>query len=371
MYESIAKFLNENLVVAGSIIVLTVGAAIGFLLIWMMMFSINQQKILRSDKTFENFIKDKVNSIVYSASTGSMNIELAQLRDYMGQNTSSYDVFSEAFFEILNSEEAQNEASQKNLFHLLDSIEPIKFYSRMLKRGTAFEKAHACRMLANYAAEDQIKEIEKLLSSKNQELSYSAAMALSKLGDEESVSRFVIGCKDNFRLSRRLVLQLLGEYNDDIKSLANLVFRECDEHTKATVIKSIAKYNFIEFEDIYLESLKSKNATLRVAAILALGNFCDPKYEAYITKAFVDRVWIVRNAAIKALGMINTETAVDIVARATSDPEWWVRYNAAKTLIAMNGGLEAIESILQKYDTYASDAIKYALYRDYSRTETA
>ena len=159
-------------------------------------------------------------------------------------------------------------------------------------------------------------------------------------------------------------MQVLGEYSEDIKNLAGMIMKECDEYTKANVIKSIAKYNFEEFAEIYLEALRSKNATLRVAAAQAIGSFGDEKYERNLIIAANDRMWIVRNAAVKALGNINSARALEAVARATSDGEWWVRYNAAKTLITMRDGMASIDNILSKYDEYASDAIKYVLYRE-------
>jgi len=295
-----------------------------------------------------------------------MDVEAKNLRAYIEGYEDRYKVMSERFLKILSGITDANKIDERRqlaLFKILQITDPIGFYGKKLKTGSRYERAHACRMLADFDAVDEIKNIERQLSSKDAELSYNAAMALSKLGDESAVSKFIIGCNENHNFSHRIVLQLLGEYNEDIKSLAGLIFRECDDYIKASVIKSISKYKFAEFEDIYLSSLKSRNVSLRVAATAALGALCNPKYERALIVTSNDKFWIVRNAAVKALGSLGSEDAVTAVVRALSDVEWWVRYNAARTLIKMEGGLEKIEAVLKGMDFYAADALKYALYR--------
>ena len=51
------------------------------------------------------------------------------------------------------------------------------------------------------------------------------------------------------------------------------------------------------------------------------------------------------------------------------DKEWWVRQTAANALIDMNVSISEIEDVLSGYDKYASDAVKYALYRSIDMNE--
>ncbi len=305
-------------------------------------------------------------SIINAPSEHTLNDELNQLAKSMGNNRENFDALSAVFFKNLEKAQDGDERLQLALFKILKTVEPVRFYTKLLDSRSPYDKAHACRMLADYSVGEQAKNIEQYLDSDNMELAFSSAMALSKLGNEEGVLKFVASCKDNYRISKRLVCQLLGEYTEDIRVLASLIFTDCDDYTKATVIKSIAKYNIEDFVGIYLEALESKNANLRVAAVTALGNFGDARFESELVSAASDRMWIVRNAAVKALGSLDTLTATETVSRATSDSEWWVRYNATKTLIGMKDGLEYVDEILGKYDNFASDAIKYVLYRDFS-----
>lgn len=334
--------------------------------VWLYFHARRQENLRASLASYRFYIAEKINSILNSPSENSLRYEISQLKEYIGNSKNNYDIFSELFFEKIMLEENQTEEQQIILVRMLESIDPMRFYANLLKKGSSYEKAHACRIIADFGADRYLKDIEKYLHAKNPVLSYNAAMALSKLGDEEGVSKFLIDCKDNFRLSRRLVVQMLSEYNEDIKSLARIIFLDCDDYTKANVIKSIAKYNFEDFQDVYLQSLKSKNATLRVAAVSALGNFANIKFEMPLVRAANDKIWIVRNAAVKALGKLDSPKALEMVTRATSDIEWWVRYNAAKTLINMTDGMEGVDKILNKNDAYAQDAVKYALYRDFT-----
>ena len=72
---------------------------------------------------------------------------------------------------------------------------------------------------------------------------------------------------------------------------------------------------------------------------------------------------MVRSAAVKGLQKLGTPTAVQGVKEATKDKEWWVRQAAAYSLIDMNVNISELEDVLGGYDKYASDAVKYALYR--------
>ena len=60
---------------------------------------------------------------------------------------------------------------------------------------------------------------------------------------------------------------------------------------------------------------------------------------------------------------LGTPAAIQGVKKATKDKEWWVRQAAAYSLIDMNVNIGEIEEVLGGYDKYASDAMKYALYR--------
>ena len=346
------------------VIVVSVGVALFlFECIWIYSMAKKQEKNhIESEINYRRII-DLFDSIISSPGDSESRKKAAQLKKHLGDSVENFDIFCEKFFDQLNKTNPEDERKQRVLFDLLDVVDPMGFYSKLLRSGSKYKRAHACRKLADFEVGDEIKNIERFLSSKDSELSYNAAMALSQLGVEQGVSKYVVGCRENYQFSHRVLLQLFGEYNEDIKSLASLIFKECDDYIKATVIKSIAKYRFADFEYIYLSALRSKNTTMRVAGLAALGALKNEKYEQEIIRAANDKMWIVRNAAVKALGDIGTPGAVETIVRAISDIEWWVRYNAARTLVNMENGLEHIERILQGYDTYASDAMKYTLYR--------
>ena len=79
--------------------------------------------------------------------------------------------------------------------------------------------------------------------------------------------------------------------------------------------------------------------------------------------------WVVRSAAVRGLQRLGTPAAVQGVKEATGDKEWWVRQAAAGSLIDMNVNISEIEDVLGGYDKYASDAVKYALYRSVDMKE--
>ena len=102
---------------------------------------------------------------------------------------------------------------------------------------------------------------------------------------------------------------------------------------------------------------------MRRACVKALGSLADPANEHTLLTAARDRDWVVRCAAVKGLQRLGTPAAVQGVKEATKDKEWWVRQAAAYSLIDMKVNIAEIEDVLGGYDKYASDAMKYALYR--------
>lgn len=102
---------------------------------------------------------------------------------------------------------------------------------------------------------------------------------------------------------------------------------------------------------------------MRIACIKALGELADPDNEQILLTAAKDNDWVVRSSAVKGLRKLATPAAIQGVKDATKDKEWWVRQAAAYSLIDMNVQISEIEDVLGGYDKYASDAVKYALYR--------
>jgi HEAT repeat protein len=77
------------------------------------------------------------------------------------------------------------------------------------------------------------------------------------------------------------------------------------------------------------------DATVRKAAVEALGRMASEATASVATALLADPVFYVRAHAVRALVSLGTLNATETIARALGDPDWWVRRAAAESLTAL------------------------------------
>ncbi len=335
--------------------------------LWLFILAERQESHTKKYSEASRQIDAAFDAVLYAPTGESRKEEIAALAEFVGDNPLKMDILSGKILGVLMdgaSEEERLEAAVA----VNDAVKPLDFYARLLHEGGTYQKAYACRKVAAFYGEKEIPVIRELAFSRNRDLAYNAAMALSAFGDEDTVVRFILDGEKDARYSHRIILELIMTYTGDLRSLASRLFEQGGDYIKATVIKGLSDYRFPEFEPIYIDGLSSTNINLKIACIRALGRLGKPEYEHALIIAAHDKTWTVRAAAVTELGRMTTPNAADALTEATGDPEWWVRYNAAKALVAADPDLTHVEAVLKGYDKYAADAVKYALYRNYRLT---
>lgn len=307
-------------------------------------------------------------TIIYYSTEDELEIELKALKDYVGEDKLRIDILSTKIIDMFQNDNVSDEERGIS-FRVLKYVEIIEFYKKLLDKGDFYEKSFACRKLALFDVEQQIPQIRKYIKSQNKELSYNAAMALSAFGDKESIVDFILSCEKNFSYSHRIILEIMDNYMGDLAALSKEVFEKCDDYIKSTVIKGLAGKDYPEFEIMYVQGLSSKNPSIKIACAKALARTGKPEYEFPLIVAANDKNWVVRSNVVKQLGQFNSQQSINALIEATKDKEWWVRYSAAKALVDLDINLEYIEQVLGGYDKYASDAVKFALYKKYQINE--
>lgn len=334
-------------------------------LLWLFSLAENQESHAKKFFAASEHIDNVLGMIEHYPTESTLKAETQALKEYVGDDQMRMDIISERILQILFMDQYDDEQKAAACY-INDQIVPLNFYRNLLHNGNQYEKAFACRKIATFGGEEEIPEIQKLMDARNADVSYNAAMALSAFGDEDSIVRFILNCEKNYRYSHRIILELLDVYGGDLRPVAKRVFEQCDdEYIKSTVIKAISDYGFTEFEDLFIEGLDSKNTNIKIACIKALGRIGKKGYEQVLITASRDQNWVVRATAAKELGLLGTPKSLSTLEEMTQDKEWWVRYNAAKTLVECDVSWEHIESVLNGYDKFATDAVKYALYRKY------
>ena len=332
--------------------------------LWLAILAKRQEDDKNKYEVAAQKIQSMVEGILYSPTETSRQNEIEKLKELMGEDTRMFEMISA---QLCFWEEYGDDQTLGNKAAVIDSVyaalDPVKLFSDILHSGNKYKVGYACRRLADFDAYDYLSEIYELSKGKNRSIAYNAAMALARLGYTEGVAQFVLRIESDKQYSFRIINELFANFSSDRAELASLILEWCDEHMKTVVIKSIAPYGFSQFRALYAEGTTSKNADMRVACVRALGDLADPANEHLLLTAAKDKDWVVRSAAVKGLQKLGTPTAVQGVKEATKDKEWWVRQAAAYSLIDMNVNISELEDVLGGYDKYASDAVKYALYR--------
>ena len=82
-----------------------------------------------------------------------------------------------------------------------------------------------------------------MLKSRNRQLRYAAGNSLAALGDKEGVEEFILGFEDDYKYSYRVINEVIDRYTGDLYEISKDLIEKGDSYLKATVIKSIGKYN--------------------------------------------------------------------------------------------------------------------------------
>lgn len=351
-YEILAAIL-----VIGFIVLLSVEY------LWLYLLSRKNEERELLKREINNRIHAMIESYLYSPTSSSRAAELESLIQYIGDEAVKKDEAAAAFVELMHR--ASDIPSEKlDLLNVLyERLNPVLFYADILKKGNDSEKSYAARRLADFSATDHIEDIRVLLEDKHADVIYNAAMALSELGDMDSVVVFVKKCENNRRYSHRVLLELLQTFRGDRVQLIHRLYEECDTYVKATAVKAYTADHLEELAELYIDGLSSSEVNLKIACVKALAQLGNPKYEQKMEIALNDKNWVVRLAAVTGLEKIGTETALEALVRATQDEEWWVRNAAAKAIVTIDFHLVYVEKVLSGYDKYAADAVKNALYK--------
>ena len=355
-----AEFSYEILA-AALIIIFTVLLCAEYL--WLYVLSKKNEETDIQKREINSRIHAMTEAFLYSPTASSRETELTSLIEYIGDDPLKRDEASVQLIQLIKRSEDIPPEKLRALGRLYESLNPIEFYSERLNKGNLYDKSYAARRLADFNASDKTEEIRKLLDDKHADVVYNAAMALSELGDMESVLVFARKCENNRYYSHRVLLELFQAYSGDRAELVRRIFDERSDYIRATCIKAYTSDRIEALAPLYAEGVSSKDSNLKIACVKALAQLGNPDYEQKMITALNDKNWIVRLAAVAGLEKIASGRALEALVKAVRDEEWWVRNAAAKAIVNIDFQLVYVEKVLSGYDKYAADAVKNALYK--------
>lgn len=337
---------------------------LGLEFLWLYVLAVRQENRANKYSAAKEKAEKIISSIFYSPTALSRRNEIKALQNLIDGDYLILEMVYEQIEAWKNYGDGEFIEIRKAILAEIDeALKPVDFYGKMLKEGKNYFKAYACRKLADFGANGYLDDIKALIKSSNSNLSYNAAMALSKLGECESVKEYIINKYNDAKYSDRIFFEIIRIYGGDRAVLAEKLYSQQNDLLKTKAVQAFAPYALSEFSEMYRKEAKSTDVNMKIAAVKALAALNNPEFEHDLILAVKDRNWIVRISALKGLEKFDSHSAVQGVIEATKDKEWWVRNTAAQCLLNMNVSVVEIENILKGYDRYAADAVKYSLYR--------
>lgn len=232
---------------------------------------------------------------------------------------------------------------------------------RRLHQRSIYSKALACRRLGCYRSKKAIPFLLESVAAPNIDVKYNALLAISKIGDEESLAAALTGPCNCLLLSERSLIEILDSYEGDKASLFRRVLPQASDFLASALIRSAGNSNLLELADEISKQLKARSTERRIAAIKALGSLKISNYENELAAALEDSDWRIRAVAAKALGEAGTRRSVEALKNALRDREWWVRHNAAHSLVHLGASQDLLRELEQGSDRFALEMFKFVL----------
>lgn len=333
--------------------------------VWLYVVAQQQEDFLKKRETEINNAKNYFVAVLGSPSEESRRAEIKNLVQLSKKNNTSLLSIVTVYLDYNKNRNDLSEPRQKILDSIYEALDPIAQLRGILKKSNKYEKSYILRLLADLKATEAIDDIKAYLDSKNTTLQYNAGMALSLLGQEQSVIEFLKKCEGNTKFSHRIILELLHNYAGDKSQLIRNYFssNNVSDYMKSTIIKAVKDDDLESLKDIYIEGFNGKSYQVRIACVKAMASLGTPDLEQYLITASKDKDWIMRLSSLPGLKKICSRECIIAVKQITADEQWWVRKRAAQCLVEMDTSMEYVEEVIKGYDRYAADAVKECLYK--------
>lgn len=180
--------------------------------------------------------------------------------------------------------------------------------------------------------EKLLSQFVELLASRDEMSQMLATRLLSGVHDNKSLTYLALALAQPQRFVPARIAEIFASIGEPAAKLLTRLLPEIYGDSRRRVLEALAIIKVPYDIDNILLCLQDSDATVRAAAVAALGERgCDNAAQLLRT-ATTDQVWQVRAAAAKALGKIGDKAALPLIRQLTQDDQWWVRANAKEAL---------------------------------------
>ena len=265
-------------------------------------------------------------------------------------------------------------------------------FLKQLRRGSAFKRALAARILGKVRCREAIPEVLPLLKSRHPEIVISAAHCMANMGEEKYFLRTILAILRKTRSTYEGATEIMSQFNQgDFTNITDYLKGET-EKAKDSKGAIIPDKNKKIMDDEPTE--KEKPAVMaiivdvlgfhrRIDSLETLQEFLithsnDDELIIHIFKAFIrmdvvpdeldltpyfsHRSWVVRSMLARMVAINGEEKYLASLEALLADEYWWVRYRTAKSLWSMGPeGKTVLERNVQKADTPEAAVSRYIL----------
>lgn len=274
------------------------------------------------------------------------------------------DMFIEFLFYFLENIKGDDAKRIRRIFKGLGLIERELYY--LLNSKQEWRRALAAHRLGQIKTKDAKKELIQALTDKSDLVSYTAAAALMKIGDRNSIGEILAILLTKETLSGELFAEVILGYGKGVVSEISETLSIYNQlpRSRTKIIDFLDYFKRVEIAPFLIKLLEtSKNDEEKIHVIKALGNLTDIESFPALVKCLNSSNSTIKSQAAKALGNFKEESAFESLSELLDDKDWWCRYHAAMAICKTGeSGKNYLEKLFnKKTDPFAKDIIKQVL----------
>lgn len=228
---------------------------------------------------------------------------------------------------------------------------PPALVERLKKDEDPTVRGNAALALGHLRSEVGKKALKEAVEDQNWEVRHDTAIAMGEYREKDFIDDLFSLLKDDEAEVKRKSIEALGNIGKKIKS-EEIIFRLKDfldkDEFKEEAVRAVGRIDGEEAVDVLSEVYENSEREVREIAINGLGKIEGEKADKMLIKALKDDSWRVREDAARLLGERKVEEAVDDLIFAVEDEKSYVVQSALRSLGEVGKESDEILSTLKE-----------------------
>jgi len=207
---------------------------------------------------------------------------------------------------------------------------------KALRKRSKLQRAYAAHFLGLMKYKKAESKLLELINDPSPVVYLNAFEALNKIGSEKNLLEIIKNVIADERIGQTKVIEIILSYGGVVDSvlMSLLNDKNLSDKSRRLIVDILSQRSVFESVPLILNLARSTtDIELKIGCIKAMGIFEDPQCLGFLMENLTDDNWIVRSQAVKAIGLIGDEKAVQSIKYLIhSDENYWVIYYGAQAL---------------------------------------